>query len=61
MFYSNSFVVDKVENGFTKLQAMVRGSISRELFRKRVRDEAYRDNVAKEILGKYSVETSLTF
>lgn len=41
----------KIIKGFIRLQARVRGVIARKNYQKRIRDQAYRDNVAKEILS----------
>eukprot|EP01116_Phalansterium_solitarium_P008506 TRINITY_DN22415_c0_g1_i1.p1 TRINITY_DN22415_c0_g1~~TRINITY_DN22415_c0_g1_i1.p1 ORF type:complete len:805 (+),score=344.21 TRINITY_DN22415_c0_g1_i1:98-2512(+) len=41
---------ERLERGFTRLQAVFRGNQQRLAHRKMVRDQAYRDKVAKEIL-----------
>eukprot|EP00027_Filamoeba_sp_ATCC50430_P016850 CAMPEP_0168571736 /NCGR_PEP_ID=MMETSP0413-20121227/17521_1 /TAXON_ID=136452 /ORGANISM="Filamoeba nolandi, Strain NC-AS-23-1" /LENGTH=753 /DNA_ID=CAMNT_0008604661 /DNA_START=30 /DNA_END=2291 /DNA_ORIENTATION=+ len=40
-----------LEKGFARFQAVYRSYVARKLYQKRVRDQAYRDNVAKEILS----------
>eukprot|EP01119_Soliformovum_irregulare_P021238 TRINITY_DN7030_c0_g1_i1.p1 TRINITY_DN7030_c0_g1~~TRINITY_DN7030_c0_g1_i1.p1 ORF type:complete len:772 (-),score=249.29 TRINITY_DN7030_c0_g1_i1:38-2353(-) len=47
----NNVDFQKVERGFCRFQAVFRGHRARLMVKKRRRDQAYRDNVAREILS----------
>lgn len=44
------FLVEVIERGFVKLQALWRGYAARQRYQKLVRENAYRKKVARELL-----------